>query len=259
MAKWDERAAKLTLVLEHGPLPLKQICALKAFFKMKLADLTKLAEELGVALPPDAKGNLVKTLFYIIQHVLQTSNEETMDIIAQRCTDQDRSAIWAAQLLEMDEVLDVLDFYDYRKVQEEQKDCISRLETCEVFEKEFVRFRRQMEQEKEAGAKKKAKKAVAAAPKPIWPNLINQSEAKKYLPPACSIWRGRTKRTWNCHCPGRSRISEPWATDEEAALSRILRRIWQIYCDHNGKTLGETCPWRFEEVACAAAAASSAG
>lgn len=62
-----------------------------------------------------------------------------------------------------------------------------------------------------------------------------------------------TKATWNAHCAPRRRISEPWQGGEQAALRRILTRLWNQYLEIQGLDWA-SCPWDLESAAEQAAA-----
>lgn len=148
---------------------------------------------------------------------------------------------------------------DVKKIHAHQQTCKTTLEEMRVFEHDFNEERRRLRRDDinmlspaEKGSLTRFKKKA----KEPFPNLVSQKEAKKYLPPGASIWRGRTKMTWNGHCPPRRRISEPWGADEQAALALILRRLWDQYLQLSGKESDE-CPFDLREAVTEAAAASS--
>ena len=61
---------------------------------------------------------------------------------------------------------------------------------------------------------------------------IPQTEAKQYIPPTASIWRGMTNGSWNGHLPGHTRVSALWARHgEQGAMRDVIRRLWTQWCE----------------------------
>ena len=249
---------RLRLVVEIGPETLDVCAAWQAWGTLKDPSLTDFAEELKIDLPPDAAGNLCRTCFYMIKATLKLDDLATMDIVAQRFSEQDRTAAFLDQCLDMDECLEVLDMQDARKVHQEQADSVTTLKEMKVFENDFEKFRRKLQDDLNAQtAKGKGKGRPPALPKPKpLPNLISQQQARLYIPPGSHIWRGRVKRMWHGHVPPRRRISEPWGQNERVALVRIYLRMWRQHCVLRGLPW-ESVPWKLEEAAAAAEAASA--
>jgi hypothetical protein len=94
-----------------------------------------------------------------------------------------------------------------------------------------------------AGAKRKKTPSKGGPQFPAKiPSTIAQSDAKLYIPPGSSIWRALNRSAWNAHLPPYPRISEQWAIESEhGALLRILRRLWRMYNELQGRPEDE-CP-----------------
>ena len=242
----------IRLFVEEGPSNPLAISAGQAFWDLKMSFLKKILDYKGWLLPPDCNGNLCKTLLFTITKSRNCSETDAADKLSKRLRLNDQTAVFMHDLLNLDEALDVLDVKDAQVFEQNQKDAENELHAMSNFYKDFVALRREMHDK--AAPKKKAK--AKEKPRIAIPNHIDQPEAKKYLPPDASIWRGRVKRTWNAHVVGRARISEPWGADEQRALATILQRSWAQWLDLKGKVWAE-CPWDFADVAAAAAAASS--
>ena len=61
---------------------------------------------------------------------------------------------------------------------------------------------------------------------------IEQVEAKQYLPPTVSIWRGVVREEWCAHCEPNPRLCERFVdhdNDSMAALTSILRQAWRQF------------------------------
>ena len=61
---------------------------------------------------------------------------------------------------------------------------------------------------------------------------LPQKDAKTYLPPGASCWRGNYRGCWSFHLPPHKRISESWSdhggSSREAMLAG-MRRVWSTY------------------------------
>ena len=96
-----------------------------------------------------------------------------------------------------------------------------------------------------AKAKSKAKAKAGAGPPPRQPlpSTIPQSEARRFVPPGCYIWRGLDRSEWCGHCAPRKRVSASWHQyTEEGALRLVVRMLWSQYLEKEG--LGrDACPY----------------
>jgi hypothetical protein len=223
------------------------VAAHEAFFNMKISALGQIFAQVELIAPAECAGNLCLTVFNLVQMVLSCSDEVAIDIVAKRFASNDIGIAGMNACLDMDACLEVLDDQDARKIHQEQKEVETTLQELQLFEQDFVTRRRRINDAKLAAAKAapKGKAKAKAKAKVTLPNDIAQTDAKIYIPPSSSIWRGRVKRCWNGHVPPRARISEPWADDEMASLHIILKRMWQQHIDLNGLTW-LACPWKFE-------------
>eukprot|EP00974_Lingulodinium_polyedra_P076737 7428647-Lingulodinium_polyedra.AAC.1 len=74
------------------------------------------------------------------------------------------------------------------------------------------------------------------------PSRIPQSEAKIYMPPDSSLWRGLVRSEWCAHVRPHPRFSEPWKTSgEHDALIRIYRKAWRLHLQREGLAESQ-CP-----------------
>ena len=74
-----------------------------------------------------------------------------------------------------------------------------------------------------------------AVERQILPPVIEQKFAKRYLPPNASIWRDNIGGAWNGHPKPSPRISERFNGNEQDALRRILKRLWETYLLTSGE------------------------
>ncbi len=73
---------------------------------------------------------------------------------------------------------------------------------------------------------------------------VAQAEAKTWLPPDCSIWRGNFKALWAAHVKHHPRIQELWSDhggSSKEAMLECVRRCWRLWL--SDKCLPESaCP-----------------
>lgn len=66
---------------------------------------------------------------------------------------------------------------------------------------------------------------------------LDQSRAKAYCPPGCSVWRANTRGGWHCHLPPHRRYSCPWSRyggNSYYALLDVMRHAWKLFLDDHG-------------------------
>lgn len=65
--------------------------------------------------------------------------------------------------------------------------------------------------------------------------IITQLEAKRQLPPTCSIWESRTRLVgaWNGHCPPNPRVSssDMLAGSHAVAAFDVIKQYWKSHLD----------------------------
>ena len=67
-------------------------------------------------------------------------------------------------------------------------------------------------------------------------NDMPQAEAKKFLPPDCSIWRDNLRGAWMVHQKGHRRHTESFknhAGDSSGAMRAAVRWVWKQYLEDN--------------------------
>ncbi len=73
---------------------------------------------------------------------------------------------------------------------------------------------------------------------------IPHATAASLMPPGTYVWQRRNQYAWGAWIPPRPRISEPWGSDQGAALHRIVQRAWSMHLQLEGKGW-EACPYVF--------------
>lgn len=240
-------APSVRLLSSSGPMSLARASAKKCFWRLDTSFLQKLRDHLPDIEPSPAEGGECDLLFNMVTGILKCSDLEGLDVLKQRLALNDTAALFASNLIEMDECLEVMDPRDVQKVHHDQEDAVTHQRSHALFSSDF-RQKVVTIRAKAAGPKPKAKakgKAVAAPLRPHVAAEISHASAKTMLPKGCSIWRGLTKHTWNAHVPPRPRISEAWDGNQEASLTRILKRIWAQHLELEGKSWDD-CPFVFD-------------
>ena len=218
-----------------GPMPLLHVAAHCAFWKLPRTFVLDCGKQVGAVVPAGA--SLCQTLVVVVMKILGKSESQALDIISQRLAVNDDSASFVQSLLEVDEAAEVLDKQDHELLSNEQKAARTALDEAAAFSSDFVNSRQRLAAE---GPKKKTK----IAHRPL-PDRIEQHEARQYVPPGASIWRGNTldRETWNGHMAPRKRIFEKLSDHGDAGAMRlILKRLWLQYLELNGLPASE-CPW----------------
>jgi len=189
----------------------------------------------GAVVPNSAK--LCAALTIVVTKILcLTAKSQALDIISQRLAVNDDSQSFVDALLEIDEAAEVMDKQDLEHLTTEQKAAQASKAQAQDFSSDFVNSRQRLAA---------AQPRVMAPRQTPLPERIEQHEARIYVPPGASIWRGITGReTWNGHMPPRKRIFMSLAEmGDRGAMLDVLKRLWKQYMELNGLT-PECCPWK---------------
>ena len=229
------------MFLEEGPLPLLTIAARKAFWSMPKVSLVPYCQDLGVALGSGA--SLFACVYELVKHIIGGTEGEILDIVHQRLVRYDAEGAYSDALLQCDAAIQMLDIHDHQTLYDEQKTARSLQTDREIYAEDYRKQRMTLHPPK-GKAKAKAKgrgkgKPLSIAMPP--PSTIPHADAKKYIPPTSSIWRGVVRGQWCGHCPPYARISEPWRRASEAnALLVVVRKLWRQYLEINALGI-ESC------------------
>jgi hypothetical protein len=166
-----------------------------------------------------------------------------MRMLSKRLCDTEQCNEWTQELLEIDAAATLLERQDQEALRSEQDAVLAQMEVRKAFRDAYARRRRDDEEKAKLAAPKANKKKVEAA-KVKMPTEIEQHEAKLWLPPHASIWRGRIKGYWFGHLPPFSRISAAWKEHSEGGAMRlIIRRLWDQHLMVTGASR-EDCPFQ---------------
>ena len=176
-----------------------------------------------------------------VQDILKPEPERKFEILGLRLSDNELVNTYSEAVLEIEEAVKVLEQHDQDEVEKEQKSATTRLAGREEFQQQYRAAKsafRLAQPRAKAGAKKGPIKPGTL------PTSIPRSEAKKYIPPGCSIWRGAASATWQGHCKPFVRAYEPWATTSEPeAMRRVIKQLWEQYLLREGLEK-DACPWK---------------
>ena len=198
---------------------LKKVAARNAFWTLPTHFLVKLSPVLGAG---TTSGSLVEVLEHLIMHVLKVSEQEAMNIMAQRLAADDVTCPCSEMFLQVGEAVQVLDKHDHKVMVQEQKDAITAGETRQMFVSEF----------------KERRKAVGLAalkkmgPKRLW-GTIQQAHATKFIPPQSSIWKDNTRGGWCGHMPPRRRIACHEGS-EFVSMQSTIKTLWSQFVEIHG-------------------------
>ena len=158
------------------------------------------------------------TLQTVVQGITNLAEDDVMDVLALRLGIDDSSSSFVESLLEVDEAVDLLEKGDVDLLRAEQKGACTRLEGREVFAKEYKEAKQAQRAQKASGSRRSKKPARSDVP-----FTILHSEAREFLPPKSSIWRGLTRNSWHGHREGRKRVSASCTMIHALARSRRWR------------------------------------
>ena len=139
--------------------------------------------------------------------------------------------------------MEVLEKRDAEEVQHEQERVVKQGNERESLQREYGVKRRAVDALEKSKVKVKAGKAKAKAPaNRRLPCSISHDEAKQWIPPDCSIWRGLTRGEWHGHCPPYRRTSAPWIRyGQDGAMRVVIKTLWVQYLDKHGLSASD-CP-----------------
>lgn len=240
---------RLFPVVEHGPCKLLNIMAEKAFWNMPRSDVVAFAALRGILV--NAGDSLLEVLVTVLMRILGCTEEVALEKISQRLAVDDVPHSFAEEILAVDEALAVMDSGDIDTIHQEQKGQAKSIEEGKVFAKQY--------KQKRADARAKAAAAEDAAKgkgkggkgkgkggkggkgngpdRPKLPSMIEHADAKQYIPPGASIWRGLSRGEWWGHMPPRRRVSAKWADSTQfGAMLSVIRELWRQWMDINGGT-----------------------
>ena len=134
-------------------------------------------------------------------------------------------------LLDIDEAQAVMDRTDVEALHSEQEAARREQGAQDNFVMQFSQLRKLAE----PAAPRRRKIPL----RPL-PDAIAQADAKHWIPPGSSIWRGNVRQEWCGHMPPHKRIQASCTLlTEPGALRDVLRRLWRQWMHIHGKSLAD--------------------
>lgn len=242
--------------MEVGKMEGLMGCAARlAFGDLSLTNLRALCEVASI--PLDKGEDFFNTLFKLVQGVLGTSEEDTMNILVRRCA-APASCDCLAELAEVDEVVEILGPQEKQDFNQD----VSVVKNLEAERKKFTRQYGEKNKTILAARAKAAPKAKAAGKggqrgrgRGAWaplseaamlamvpPGAITQQEASSMAPPGAHIWRSLGSANWQGHLPNHRRKSRSWALyGHRESCILVLQELWRQYLAERGETEAD-CP-----------------
>lgn len=168
---------------------------------------------------------------------LRCNDEKATRLSHSRLSRMSAEASYSAELMELDEAVEVLDRNDIKVVQSEkesaQRACDIRAEYSRLYRASAAKFL------PASGKHKRRRKASEAA----LPEVIPQAEARNFVPEGSHVWRGNFAQTWNGHLKPYRRVSCRWSLHgEHQALKLVLASLWRQYIELHGLA-ADACPY----------------
>ncbi len=225
-------------LFQDGPADkLENIASRAAWWNLPRSTLAHFAKDLGIA--TESAPSEFDLVWALAEGTLKTTHAQTLDICHRRVArGNDNEAVMDA-ILEVDEAVQVLDRHDFERV----KDAKKHTEYVRANVTEF-KSHYSTKASKVAADGPKAKRAKALLKKFVLPHHISQADAKRFLPPATSVWRDLARGGWCGHCPPNSRLSESFdkhAGSSDDAFRALLVRLWIQNAEKVGQPPANIC------------------
>ena len=170
-----------------------------------------------------SKKSEFEVVFALVQKVLECTDEETMGIVALRLAHKSKAtSSGAAELLALDEGLDLVDKNERQELQREQKEAANDKAAEEAFMRDFRLARTSMLGK---GEGRRAPKKTA-----LPPGEITQQQIRHLCPDEAHVWRNNARNGWSGHCQPFARTSalaESHGGSSREALLVALRVLWE--------------------------------
>ena len=236
----------LAVPLDHQPVGLHIIAARNGFWTLPKFLLWKFVRHFGLATCDDK--DTFKICWDLVQHLLDTSDEETLEIMRHRCAKMSPASVLCnEEFMKLDEAADILDQAAMKDFKSHKKKLLDQTESHSVFVK---CFQDKIKEVRDAGAAKgKGKRGPRGRgglkgggpwgdrlyPTQLPSDGMTQPEMKELLPPGARVWCGYQQGTWQGHLPPHAMIGRSWhiyGGQRETGM-RLLRELWQQYLsDH---------------------------
>ena len=219
-------------VATPSPRTLLESAASAGFWDIGVTSLRALQSKLGFESGGDQK--LFAVLLSLILGCLGCSKDKALNIISVRLGRMGcNKAVGAAELLALDDGLELFTPEDKKQIEDEQR---AQRNSEDSFQDLLVDLR--------LARQRLSPLAKASHVKHIdLPGVLVQAEVRDYCPSESRIWKNNVHAGWHGHCPPFRRISATVAAEgsEHAAATTVLKSLWLQHCHLHGCTLVDTC------------------
>ena len=226
---------------------LLRVAARCGFWRLSLQFLQKLMEFEHV--DAGAGAGLFDVLWGLVQHILGTTDEETLGVLSARLDVSSHStANVYDDLLACDEAMAALDRNDQQELDQEQKKARAAETSCVEFRQCSVQKRTSLWPKAASRPKRAARpgrgRPNAGAERLALPHGdLLQPDLKPLCPPGGSIWRANQSGGWSGHFPPFPRVSKAWALyGHRWSAILVLRSFWESYALMQGEDVQTVCP-----------------
>ena len=204
--------------------------------------------------PIPQNDTLFPTLFFCTQQTYQTLDDlQCLEKVGRRMTN-DADADYSATevLMEVDEAAKCLEKDDEQRFVKESARCAETSEIRQAFQKDWTTKRADLQSAQSAakgkkgqgkGKKKGASKSSSTRTLPDTMQMMEQSEAKQWMPTGKGIclWKSRGDGSWHSVVPPFPETSRRVGTHGAEALKMVISQAWKNWCFKEGVPL-DACP-----------------
>jgi hypothetical protein len=248
------RTPAIRLIARVEAKPLLQLAALSAFWHIDCSVLVLMAAVLGIVLEDTTSE--FQIVFGFVRAVLNTLTiDRWLDIVSQRlASSPEMENDVSAQLLEVDEAIECLDYDDIRKMQEQKKNALKSNSSRNTYREEY-RAEKKKAAPKPAPApappkgrgrgRGKAKAAPIIPPAPMLlldMHTFAHKDAKRFMPPnRAKLWKSNGEPpSWHTEVhpmPSCNRSIRKHGNG--GALRMVISNAWYDWALLEGKSVDE--------------------
>lgn len=213
---------------------LQEFVGRKCFYSMGVETLRKFMTYWGLQA---ASGKLFDILLALMTHCLPHDSEESILKLMHFRLARARGRVGDvhAELLELDEGIDMFDREEQKVLRGEKKTRAHHTQDTNEFARSLAAARKKhMKSVPKAGSRAR-EKLVGGPPRrfDVPPSQIPQDQANKYKPPGSYVWRGRKVGCWAGHLDPYSRCSFSWRLygNERNAFALLIKALWTQWCE----------------------------
>lgn len=219
-------------------MSMTELAASKVFWSMSKAEVIHACRSMGHAVPEAV--SLFEVLSVAVSSVVACDEERALKVLSQRRIDSELCNHYSEVISGIDMAQEVLEMHHRDLAAREKVSATNRLDARSEYR---AQYKEAMTSFRLAKENKTQRAKTTGFSRGTLPTEISQQEAKKFIPPACSIWRGRVAGNWQGERQPFASVYESWTnTSEPIAMRRVVRQLWGQYLMREGKDRSE-CPW----------------